>query len=375
MVASARVVGTASTGSLATTTGPDLDRRREPVETRKVWHGDHGWLDTPVYQGLDLTTGTELPGPLLIEEATTTVVVGPDASVTVDPTGNFAIALTEPEVEHARERGSRGASGPPDPVVLSLMQNRLDQISRHMGWVMTRTARSTIFSQSHDFSCFITTPDGTLAANADGLPIHTGGGGFAVRALLARWGPAIAPGDVFLLSDPYVAGGNHLPDWVIARPIFGGPQRATLLGFCCNRAHQSDIGGGVAGTYNPEATEIWHEGIRLPVLKLVDRGEVRDDLWELLLINCRTPELLDGDLLAMLGSTQIGAERILALSDELGPEAYLGHLDGILDHAERRMANAIAGLPDGTYTGVDRTDNDCFEPMDIAIKATVTGGR
>ena len=80
------------------------------------------------------------------------------------------------------------------------------------------------------------------------------------------------PGDVFILSDPYVAGGNHLPDWVISRPIWvDGPEgEPVLAGFCCNRAHQSDIGGGLAGTYNPEATEIWHEGIRLPVMKLVD---------------------------------------------------------------------------------------------------------
>ena len=204
------------------------------------------------------------------------------------------------------------------------MQNRLDQISRHMGWVMTRTARSTIFSQSHDFSCFIAGPDGTLVANADGLPIHTGGGGFAVRALIERWGDDIAPGDVFLLSDPYVAGGNHLPDWVIARPIFvaepsdeDAVERDSLVGFCCNRAHQSDIGGGVAGTYNPEATEIWHEGIRLPVLKLIGAGSrCASDLWELLLINSRTPELLDGDLLAMMGSTSIGIDRVADLVEE-----------------------------------------------------------
>jgi len=266
-----------------------------------------------------------------------------------------------------------------DPVVLSLMQNRLDQITRHMGWVMTRTARSTIFSQSHDFSCFITTAAGTLAANADGIPIHTGGGGFAVRALLRVFGGRINPEDAFILSDPYVAGGNHLPDWVVARPIFvdrpaGPPQ---LVGFCCNRAHQSDIGGGLAGTYNPEATEIWQEGIRLPVMKLVDRGELRDDLWQLLLINSRTPELLDGDLLAMLGSTRIGGERVSALAAELGLGSYFAHLDGILDHADRRMREAIATLPDGTYLGEDHSDNDCFGPADIAIRVavTVTGDR
>ena len=100
------------------------------------------------------------------------------------------------------------------------MQNRLDHISHQMGWVMTRTARSPIFSQSHDFSCFIADARGTLISQADGIPIHTGGGGFAVRAILRDFAGLIEPEDVFLLNDPYTAGGNHLPDWVIARPMF-----------------------------------------------------------------------------------------------------------------------------------------------------------
>ena len=259
----------------------------------------------------------------------------------MDASGDLFIDLAAVDAETAAiasqaEVPAQRTGGELDPVVLAVMQNRLDQISRHMGWVMTRTARSTIFSQSHDFSCFVTTPDGTLVANADGIPIHTGGGGFAVRALLGKYDGRINPEDVFLLSDPYVAGGNHLPDWVIARPIFveGCSGESTLIGFCCNRAHQSDIGGGLAGTYNPEATEIWQEGIRLPVLKLVEGGTVREDLWELLLINCRTPELLDGDLLAMIGSTRIGAERVIGLATELGIDDYQAYLSGVLDHGE-----------------------------------------
>ena len=127
----------------------------------------------------------------------------------------------------------------------------------------------------------------------------------------------IEPEDVFLLNDPYDAGGNHLPDWVIARPVFVG---GTLVAFACNRAHQADIGGGAAGTYNSAATEIFHEGIRLPVLKLIERGTVRADLWRLLLLNTRLPEALDGDLHAMLGSTRIGAERLALLVEELGAD-------------------------------------------------------
>ena len=366
MISSLRLTARGSTGEVEMASDDRSDGIPQPIDTRSVWFPNDGWVETVVHDGSLLRAGDTLNGPALIEEATTTVVARPGDVLRVDDSGDFVldVAQTDESLHHR--------SGELDPVVLALMQNRLDQISRHMGWVMTRTARSTIFSQSHDFSCFVTTPDGTLVANADGIPIHTGGGGFAVRAVVAKYGHDLKPGDVFLLSDPYVAGGNHLPDWVIARPIFVGDEDPVLAGFCCNRAHQSDIGGGLAGTYNPEATEIWQEGIRLPVMRLIEQGKVREDLWELLLINCRTPELLDGDLLAMLGSTNIGGERVIALANELGVDAYLSYLAGVLNHADRRMRVAIQALPDGVYFGEDHTDNDCFEKVDIAIKVRLT---
>ena len=380
IAASLRVAARAATGTPKARPVLDDGPGQVPlaVTTRQVWHGRHGWLATDVYDGRRLGRGCALAGPAIIEERTTTVLLGPSDRLTVDAFGNFLIEVAADEATPSADATQSTAPAPSpspgrtrDPVILALMQNRLDQISKHMGWVMTRTARSPIFSQSHDFSCFITDPQGTLIANADGIPIHTGGGGFAVRALLRDFGGRIAPNDVFILSDPYVAGGNHLPDWVIARPIFVEPG-IRLAGFCCNRAHQSDIGGGLAGTYNPEATEIWHEGIRLPVMKLVDRGEVRDDLWKLLLLNSRTADLLDGDLRAMLGSTEVGAQRVAALVHEFGLESYFEHLAGVLDHAEARMRDAIRALPDGVYLGEDHSDNDCFEKMDIAIRVAVT---
>lgn len=266
-----------------------------------------------------------------------------------------------------------------DPVRLALVQKRLDFISRHMGWVMTRTARSPIFSQSHDFSCFLTDGAGTLVSNADGIPIHTGGGGFAVRALLSAFDGAagsgtsgygtVGEGDVFLLNDPYAAGGNHLPDWVIARPVFA---EGHLVAFVCNRAHQSDIGGGAAGTYNPEATEIFHEGLRLPPLRLVEAGSQREDLWQLLLLNSRTPDLLDGDLRAMIGSTRIGAEHVSKLVMEIGVDPMRAYLDGILDHADRCFREVVSRLPDGLYEGSEMTHSDCFEPGEIEIRVALT---
>jgi N-methylhydantoinase B len=261
------------------------------------------------------------------------------------------------------------AGAPLDPVVLALTQSRFDDICRHMGWVMTRTARSPIFSDSHDFSCFITDADGTLVSQADGIPIHTGGGGFAVAAIRRAFGDDIRDGDVFLSSDPYTAGGNHLPDWVASRPVIVD---GTLIGFTCNRAHQSDIGGGAAGTYNAGATEIWHEGIRLPVLRLVEQGTPRDDLWRLLLLNSRTPQLMDGDLRAMLGSTRIGLERIRGIVDELGADTTREYIAAILDYAERRFRAALRTLPEGRYEALEYTHSDCFVDRPIAVRVALT---
>ena len=256
-----------------------------------------------------------------------------------------------------------------DPITLTLVQNRFDHIARQMGWVMMRTARSPLFSQAHDFSCFITDADGYIMSQADGLPIHTGGGGFAVRALIAAFGDDIGEDDAFVLNDPYEAGGNHLPDWVISRPVFVDGE---LVAFCSNRGHQSDIGGGAAGSYNSQATEIFHEGLRLPPVRLIDKGIVRDDVWRLLLLNSRTPNLMDGDLRAMLGSTRIGEREVVKLVRDLQPLPYREYFAGIFDIGERRMRAEIAALPDGVYRGEDRTDNDCFEPGDHRIRVTMT---
>lgn len=261
-----------------------------------------------------------------------------------------------------------------DAVLTTLLQKQLDHISRQMGWVMERTSRSPIFSESHDFSCFIADAEGRLVSVADGIPIHTGGGGFAVAAVLRDFGPGdIGKGDVFILSDPYEAGGNHLPDWTIIHPVFVGDK---LMAFTCNRAHQSDIGGGAAGTYNSSATEIFHEGIRLPVMKLVEGGRLREDIWRLLKLNSRCPHLTDGDVRAMIGSTKIGAQRIQALVEEFGLASVRTSFASILDHAERHMQAAISALPDGVYEGEDASDTDCFRtvPVPVRVKITVAGG-
>lgn len=256
-----------------------------------------------------------------------------------------------------------------DPIAIAILQRQLDHISLQMGAIMTRTARSPIFSQSHDFSCFLSNAKGETIAQADGLPIHSGSGGFAVRAVLRDFDGRIDPDDVFILSDPYVAGGNHLPDWTLIRPVF---VEGEMIGFCSNRAHQSDIGGGAAGTYNARATEIFHEGIRLPVLKLIEKGQLREDLWRLLLLNSRCPDLLEGDLGAMIGSTRIGGQRLADVIGQFGVKKGTAHLDALLDYGERSMRKAIAELPNGVWTASDFSDTDCFELVDIETRVKMT---
>lgn len=255
-----------------------------------------------------------------------------------------------------------------DPITLAIIQNRLDFISRQMGRVMIRTSRSPIFNQSHDFSCFISDADGQLISQADGIPIHTGSGGFAVEAIRHQYGGDIHRGDVFLLNDPYEAGGNHLPDWLIAWPVFEGD---TLIAFTCNRAHQSDIGGGAAGTYNPEATEIFHEGVRIPPVKLMQNGKMDDGLFRLLMLNTRTPHLQEGDLLAMIGSARIGAEELVSLSATQSGGLQPA-FEAIMGYADRKMRSLILELPDGVYSAEESYEHDCFVTRKVRIALTLT---
>jgi N-methylhydantoinase B len=256
-----------------------------------------------------------------------------------------------------------------DPVTLAVLDARLNRTTVEMGIVMIKTARSPIFSEGHDFSCFLADRHGRVIAQADGLPIHTGSGGFAIRAVLAAWGDRIGPGDVFLLNDPYTAGGNHLPDWTLIEPVFAVGR---LIGFAANRAHQADIGGGVIGSYNSSATDIYQEGLRLPALRLIEGGAHREDVWELLRLNCRLPEIMESDLNAMLASTHTGARGMLDIVARYGADETEHYTNALLDAAEVAMRAEIERIPDGVYLGIDSMNNDVFEQRDVKVQATIT---
>jgi 5-oxoprolinase (ATP-hydrolysing) len=318
---------------------------------------------TPVFSGGAIPAGDAISGPAIVEEPTTTILVEPGDAIHLNENGSFVIELNNSESE------IQAASSRIDPVTLAILQNRLDVITHEMGIIMQRTARSTIFSQAHDFSCFITNPEGELISQADGLPIHTGSGGFAVRGILNAFEGRIEEGDMFLLNDPYIGGGNHLPDWTVIAPIF---EKGELCGFVCNRAHQVDVGGGVIGTYNSDATEIFHEGFRITPIKIRERGKLQEDLIKLILSNTRAPEVITHDFSAMIGSTDVGASRLSEIIRENERDYLIEGYKGLLNYSEALMRNELSRIPDGVYEGVESMNTDCFEAVDVPVKLKIT---
>ncbi|HEV8440354.1 MAG TPA: hydantoinase B/oxoprolinase family protein [Methylomirabilota bacterium] len=256
----------------------------------------------------------------------------------------------------------------PDRITVSVIQHRLVAIVEEMGEAMLRTAYSQILNSSRDFSTAVFDGQGRLAAQAEHVPIHVGALPWAVQSIAGFFAGRIQPGDMFLLNDPY-HGNNHLPDLTVLLPVFVG-ERLTF--WSINRAHQHDIGGATHGTYNPGATEIWQEGIRITPLKLYDRGELRDDVMQMVATNVRHPRDFLGDLRAMIGSARVGERRLLKLVDEYGLDTVDAAVGEILDSAERQARQCIRGWKDGVYRGESVLDDDGHGITDIHIRATVT---
>ncbi|MEZ5855533.1 MAG: hydantoinase B/oxoprolinase family protein [Hyphomicrobiaceae bacterium] len=200
------------------------------------------------------------------------------------------------------------------------------------------------------------------------MPVHVGALPFAARSVGEAFAGDIHPGDVFLLNDPYF-GGNHLPDVTVFVPVF---EAGRLAWWSINRAHMSDIGGATHGAYNPGATEILQEGLRIPPLRIYDKGEPREDLLRMIATNVRHPRDFRGDLAAMIGSAKLAEKRLQALIGELGPGRLGLAVEAMLDGAERRARAIVSEWKDGTYTGEAFLDDDGRGRRDVAIRAKVT---
>jgi N-methylhydantoinase B len=256
----------------------------------------------------------------------------------------------------------------PDPVTLAVLENRFRALVEEMGEALLRTATSQILNSSRDFSIALCDAQARLVAQADHIPVHVGAMPFAAQAVLDSFGSAMRPGDCFLLNDPWY-GGSHLPDLTIVQPVFA---EGALQFLCVVRAHQSDIGGATHGGYNPSATEIWQEGIRIPPIRLGEDDTLRADLVTMLALNTRIQRDFRGDLMAMWGSARIGAKRLDSLLAQHGAAQLQACVAAILDLAEGHARRIIGAWHDGEWQGEAVLDDDGHDATDVTIRARVT---
>ena len=241
-----------------------------------------------------------------------------------------------------------------DPIRVSVIDNRLDAISKEIGLTMLRTSRSPIFSEARDFVTGIFDGQLRLVAQTAYIPVLMGALPYAVRGIAETFADDIQDGDVFILNDPY-RGNNHPPDITIARPVFY--QGAVAFWSVC-KGHHADVGGsGVAG-YNPGARSIWEECIRIPPAKLYSAGKLNKALLDTILINVHLPFLVEGDLHCQVGAVTIGARNLTALLEKYGRDTLYAAIEQIFVASERQMRAVIRGIPNGEFQGERLIDHD-----------------
>ena len=257
-----------------------------------------------------------------------------------------------------------------DPVTFAVIKAGLDTIVDDMAYAVMRTARSPIVRDVLDYSATLCDAKGRILAQAKTVALHLGAVPDAMEVVLDRFGDDLHPGDVIVLNDPY-AGGMHLPDIFMIRPVFAGARR---LGFAVVIAHHCDMGGRVPGSNASDSTEIFQEGLRIPPIKLYDRGAPNHTLLALIAANVRLPDLVLGDLDAQYATCAIGERELAALHARHGDELE-ACFDQLLDYGETLTRKAIAAWPDGDYAFTDFIDGDGFspDPIPIACRVTVAG--
>ena len=262
-----------------------------------------------------------------------------------------------------------------DPVTLAVIRGRLEQIVDEMDATLFRAAFSPVIAEARDGShgIYHAETGATIAQGKLGLPIFVGAMSFAAQAAIARAAADGGPseGDMYFMNDPY-DGATHLNDYKLVKPFFRGGR---LFCHLASAGHWQDVGGNVPGNYNPTATDSMQEGVRIPPVKLFDRGVLNHDMVAIALANSRLPDSAYGDLNGQIGALELGERRLHDLLDEYGDELVGEAMDELMARAERLMRAEIAALPDGAYSYEDYLDNDGIvaEPLRIALDITIAG--
>src|SRR5947208_6439669 len=275
-----------------------------------------------------------------------------------------------------------------DPITLEIYRALYTSVAEEMGVALRRTAFSPNIKERRDYSCAVFDSSGRVIAQGDHMPVHLGSMPMAVAAALRE--VEIGPGDVVALNDPF-AGGTHLPDVTLVMGVFGktaGGRRqtagnrkrapaarilppASCLFFVANRAHHADIGGATPGSMGL-ATDVYGEGVRIPPVRIVRKGEVCEDVMKLIMANVRGNEERRADFEAQMGSLKTGAARLLEIVDRRGAREAHNYASRLIAYSARMMRHAIASIPDGSYEAEDALDDDGISDSEVPIRVSIT---
>ena len=256
-----------------------------------------------------------------------------------------------------------------DPVITEIVRNCLIAATEEMKTNLMRTAYNMIIYEALDFTTGLFTPEGETVSIGIGLPMFIRGMAETVRAKIKHFGKnGIKPGDIYVTNDSYTTG-SHLNHFTFTLPIF---QRGELVGFSCCMAHWLDVGGALGGM----TTDIFMEGLQIPIVKYQDRGKVNQDLVDIIRQNVRLPSRALGDLRAQVTAVKTGERRFLQLIERYGREAVRQSIVAIMDRAEAAARARTMTIPDGTYEAESFMDDDGIEigkRIPIRVRVVVKG--
>lgn len=265
---------------------------------------------------------------------------------------------------------ARGAAT--DPLTLEVIRNGLASVADEMALIVMRSAYSPVVRDAMDYSTALCDRNGQVIAQGLTLAVQLGTFPTTMRFVLDEYGTSAQPGDVYVTNDPYGYGGQHLPDIYVIKPIFFGGE---LEGWAATMAHHSDVGGITPGSVAVHATEIYQEGLRIPLAKLLAAGEEDTTLFRIIEANTRQPVHVLGDVRAQIAACRAGERGLVALLERYGAATARAYMDELQDLAERLMRREIQALPDGRHIFVDWIDGvgDAPEPLRIEVAVTIDG--
>jgi N-methylhydantoinase B len=256
-----------------------------------------------------------------------------------------------------------------DKILASVFQRRFKSITEEMSIVLTRTTRSPILCEAKDFVTGLYDGKGKMLEQTENLPILSFSLGPVCEYIVNYFGDEIYPGDVIFHNDVFSMG-NQNNDVAVYKPIF---YKDKLIAWAAAKGHQADIGGAVAGGYNPRATEVWQEALRIPPVKVYEKGKLRKDVWDLIFANIRF-DIVAADMRAQIGSCVVGERGILKLAEKYGIDVFEAHKEYLFDSTENMMKAEIRTIPNGIYQGEATVYYDGRTPgsqYQIRVKITV----